>query len=565
MESNLLNRFLPRTEFTSYEDFKDNYRVTVPENFNFGYDIVDEYARIAPRKKALVWCNDRGDEKTFTFADIKEQSDKAANLLSAIGIKKGDPVMLIMKKRYEFWFCLIALHKLGAICIPASHLLTARDIVYRNTAANIKMVIVVNDERLLSSVEEAEAQSPSLEHKVVVGGTRDGWHSFDEGIKKASSTFERPTGAEATANDDTSMLYFTSGTTGMPKMVQHDFTYPLGHIITAKYWQNVRDNGIHFTIADTGWAKFAWGKVYGQWIAGSAVFAYDYENKFDPKKLLGVLDRHRITTFCAPATAYRMIMREEHSKESLRHLKECVVAGEPLYPEVFNEFKRQTGIPIREGFGQSETAVAVGNFPWMDCKPGSMGKPSPTYDVDLVHDDGRPCLPGERGHIVFRMDNGRPSGMFRAYYKSHELTSAAIHDGLYFTGDIAWRDEDGYYWYVGRADDTIKSSGYKIGPFEVESVLQEHPAVHECAVTGVPDPIRGQLVKATIVLHEGYAAGDDLAKEIQDFVKKMTAPYKYPRVIEFAEALPKTHSGKISRRTIRSADKKKSLAAAGEK
>ncbi|MCE5200415.1 MAG: AMP-binding protein [Armatimonadota bacterium] len=557
MESNLLGRYLPRIDFDSYKDFKENFNINIPENFNFGFDIVDEYARLDPEKVALVWCDDNDDEETFTFEDLKRYSNKAANFLRALGIGKGDSVMLMLKRRYEYWYMIVALHKLGAVAIPGTHMLTARDLEYRSNAAGIKMIITADDEHLMDAVDESQAESPTLKHKVVIRGARDDWHDLDLAMQKASDVFERPTGPEATTNDDTMLLYFTSGTTGMPKMVRHDNTYPLGHILTAKYWQNVQDNGLHLTVADTGWAKTAWGKIYGQWIAGSAVFVYDYNNKFDAKKMLTVLERYSVTTFCAPATVYRMLVREDLTEYDLKHLKHLCVAGEPLYPEVFASVQEAMGLSIHEGFGQTETAVALANFPWMEVKPGSMGKPSPSYDVELLDEDGLPCADGEEGEIIFHTEIRKPFGMFCEYYNNPKITRSAWSNGIYRTGDIAWRDKDGYYWYVGRADDAIKSSGYKIGPFEVESALQEHPAVHECAVTGTPDPVRGQVVKATIVLSEGYTASDELVKELQDHVKKITAPYKYPRVIAFTESLPKTISGKISRRTIKHADLEK--------
>lgn len=554
MDSSFLDRYVSPSEFSSYEDFKANFRINVPDNFNFGFDIVDEYARLQPEKKALVWCNDKGDERIFTFADINALSNKVANYLVSLGISKGDTVMLILGRRYEYWLCVVALHKIGAIAIPASHLLTGRDIIFRNNSAGIKMIIASDELHVLDAVDESVEHSPTLKHRIITHGQRPGWQNLHTMIESASDQFDRPTGDKATVNEDTLILYFTSGTTGNPKMVRHDHTYPLGHILTAKYWQNVQDNGLHLTVADTGWAKAAWGKIYGQWIAGSAVFVFDYDNKFDAKSLLDVMSKHRVTTFCGPATIYRMIVREDCSKYDLGSLKYCVVAGEPLYPEVFNTVRECLGLRIMEGFGQTETTVAIANYPWMDPKPGSMGKPSPGYDVDLLDDDGRPCAVGEEGHVVFRTDKHKPVGMFRGYFKSNELTNAAWRDGIYYTGDIAWKDNDGYFWYVGRADDTIKSSGYKIGPFEVESALQEHPAVHECAITGIPDQIRGQIVKATIVLNPGYTGCDELIKELQDHVKSFTAPYKYPRVIEFTDALPKTTSGKICRHKIKHAD-----------
>ena len=551
----MLKRFVSKVDFNSYEDFMENFRIIVPENFNFGYDVVDEAAAANPDKIALVWCDDKGGNKVFTFGQLKHFSDKTANFFSSLGIRRGDPVMLVLKRRFEFWFCILALHKIGAIAIPATHLLTPKDIVYRNNAADIKMIVSVSDEIVIRHIEESEAQSPSLSLKILVGGSRDGWLDFNAEIERAPEFFPRPSGDSATSNSDIMLLYFTSGTTGMPKMVQHDFTYPLGHILTAKYWQNVQEDGLHLTVADTGWAKAVWGKIYGQWIAGCAVFVYDYE-RFEPRKLLDVLVKYGITSFCAPPTIYRFLIKEDLSKYRFNKLTYCAIAGEPLNPEVYAQFLKATGIRLMEGYGQTESTVAIGTFPWLEPKPGSMGKPSPRYDIDLLNDDGKACDVGEEGQIVVRTGKGMPVGMFGGYYRDAELTTAVWHDDIYYTGDMAWRDEDGYYWFVGRADDLIKSSGYRIGPFEVESALIEHPAVIECAITPVPDPLRGQVVKASIVLAKGYIAGEELAHELQAHVKKVTAPYKYPRIIEFVDELPKTISGKIRRVAIREKDEK---------
>jgi acetyl-CoA synthetase len=542
--------------YSSYEDFVKNFKIKVPAHFNFAYDVVDEWAKVSPGKIAMVWCNDAGESRTFTFADMKRCSDKTANFFRSLGIKKGDPVMLILKRRYEFWFASIALHKLGAICIPATHLLTAKDIVYRNNAADVKMIVAVGDPAVIKHVNEAQAKSPSLKHKVVVGDVAAGWRNFADEVEKASEKFERPVGKNAADNDDIFFLYFTSGTTGMPKMVQHDFTYPLGHILTAKYWQNVVDNGLHLTVAETGWAKAAWGKMYGQWIAGSAVFTYDMD-KFVPKNLLQMMARYRLTTFCAPPTIYRYLIKEDLSKYDFSTLKYCVVAGEPLNPEVYTQFLKATGLRLMEGFGQTETTVQIANYPWMEPKPGSMGKPTPGYDIDIFDEKGRSCEVGEEGQIIIRTGRNKPVGMFNGYYRDKELTKTVWHDGVYYTGDVAYRDEDGYFWFVGRADDCIKSSGYRIGPFEVESALLEHPAVLECAITAVPDPDRGQVVKATVVLSKNYTPSEELKVTLQTHVKKVTAPYKYPRIIEFVSELPKTISGKIRRVEIRETDKKK--------
>jgi acetyl-CoA synthetase len=462
--------------------------------------------------------------------------------------------MLILKRHYEYWFCILALHKLGAIGIPATHLLTKKDISYRCQAADIKMIVAVNEDVLCHEVEASQSQSPSLKVKAVVNGRREGWIDFSAEMEQASEKFERPSGGLAVRNSDIMLLYFTSGTTGMPKMVQHNFTYPLGHILTAKFWQNVEDNGLHLTVADTGWAKAAWGKIYGQWLCGCAVFVYDY-NKFVPKELLAVISKYGITSFCAPPTIFRFFIKEDLAQYRFDKLKYCTVAGEPLNPEVYQQWLKATGLRLVEGYGQTELTVTVANFPWMGIKPGSMGKPSPGYDIDLVDENGHSCGVGEEGQIVLRTDKRRPPGMFDGYYRDPALTQKVWHDDVYYTGDNAWRDEDGYYWFVGRADDVIKSSGYRIGPFEVESALLEHPAVLECAITGVPDPDRGQVVKATVILTKNYKPSDELARELQEHVKTVTAPYKYPRIIEFATELPKTISGKIRRVEIRGRDR----------
>ncbi|MHB9133922.1 MAG: AMP-binding protein [Armatimonadota bacterium] len=552
----MFERFVSRTEFSSYEDFAANFAINTPEDFNFGWDVVDATAKDTPEKTALVWCNDEGEHATFTFAEINDASNKVANYFTSLGIGKGDMVMLILKRRFEFWFCIIALHKIGAIAIPATHLLTKKDLVYRNNAADIKMIVSVNEDRVAQAVDDAQADSPTLKRKMVMTGKREDWLSLQDGMAAASATLERPTGAAATKLDEMMLLYFTSGTTGMPKMVTHDYAYPLAHILTAYYWQNVRDGGLHLTVADTGWAKAAWGKLYGQWLCGTAVFVYDYE-RFDPKKLMEVLSQNKVTTFCAPPTIFRFLIKEDLSKYDLSSLRYCVVAGEPLNPEVYNAFLKQTGLKLMEGFGQTEMVVALATYPWVEPRPGSMGKPSPIYNIDIVDEEGNSCEVGEEGQIILRTGNGKPAGMFCGYYRDPVLTNSVWHDGLYYTGDLAWRDEDGYFWFVGRADDLIKTSGYRVGPFEVESALLEHPAVMECAITGVPDPVRGQAIKATVVLAKTYTAGDELVVELQEHVKKVTAPYKYPRIIEFVTELPKTISGKIRRVEIREDDKEK--------
>ncbi|HVO38697.1 MAG TPA: AMP-binding protein [Spirochaetia bacterium] len=545
----MLERYLKRTEFTSYEDFSESYCVTVPERFNFAWDVVDDIAHAEPGRRSLVWCDEKGAEASFTFGQMAEMSTRAATFFLSLGIGRGDPVMLILKRRYEYWFCLLGLHRIGAIAIPATHLLTKKDIAYRNNAASIKAIVSVGEQNVLDNVDAAMPESPTLKHRIGLGVRRAGWFDLIRGLEKAPSKLERM----PTENRDPSLLYFTSGTTGLPKMVEHDFAYPLGHILTAKYWQNVQDGGLHLTVADTGWAKAAWGKIYGQWLSGSAVFVYDYD-RFVPSALLGVITKNKVTTFCAPPTLYRFFIKEDLSRYDFSALRYCTVAGEPLNPEVYERFLSSTGIKLMEGYGQTEMTAAVAVFPWTEPKPGSMGLPSPGYDIDLIDDDGKPCDVGEKGQIVVRTDKRLPVGMFHGYYRDAELTARTWHDGIYRTGDVAWRDEDGYLWFVGRTDDVIKSSGYRIGPFEVESALIEHPAVLECAVTGVPDPDRGSVVKATVVLAKGYTASPELAAELQEHVKQTTAPYKYPRIIEFATELPKTISGKIRRVEIREKD-----------
>lgn len=548
----MLERFLEQTTFESQEDFKKNFKIKAPENFNFGYDVVDAWAEKAPQKKALCWTNDQGEHQDFTFAEIKQYSDQTASYFQSLGIGSGDMVMLILKRRYEFWFSIIALHKLGAVVIPATHLLTKKDIVYRANAADIKMIVCAGEEAIMDHIKEALPESLTLKTLVSVGPVvSDGFDDFHNGIENAAP-FVRP--EKVNANEDTSLMYFTSGTSGEPKMVIHDYLYPLGHISTASFWHNLHEDSLHLTIADTGWGKAVWGKLYGQWIAGATVFVYDHE-KFTPANMLQMIQDYKITSLCAPPTIFRFLIREDVTKYDLSSLKYCTIAGEALNPAVFDAFYKLTGIKLMEGFGQTETTLTICTFPWTTPKPGSMGLPNPQYDVDLLRSDGAKAEDGEQGQIVIHIDK-KPIGLFKEYYRDPERTYEAMHDGIYYTGDVAWRDEDGYYWFVGRADDVIKSSGYRIGPFEVESALMTHPAVVECAITGVPDEIRGQIVKATIVLAKEYKdkAGDDLIKEIQDHVKRVTAPYKYPRIVEFVDELPKTISGKIRRVEIRSQD-----------
>ena len=551
----MFEKYLKKSEFESLEDFQNKFEIIVPEQFNFAYDVVDEYARVNPTKRAICWVNDKGLHRDFTFADLKKASDDTASFLQSQGIGRGDKVMMILKRRYEFWFTILALHKIGAVGIPATHLLTPKDLIYRNNAAGVKMIISVSENEIVKSINDAMAGSPTVEKLISVGEpTPAGWVSFHEGVQKAQP-FVVPQGEAAAVNTDVSLLYFTSGTTANPKMVVHDFTYPLGHIVTAKFWQNVVNDGLHFTVSDTGWAKSVWGKIYGQWLAGAAVFVYDFE-KFTPDDLLSKISAYGITSFCAPPTIYRFLIREDFSKYYLSKLKWASVAGEPLNPVVYDTFYQLTGLKLREGFGQTETTLQIATFPWMEPKPGSMGVPSPQFDVHLVDADNNDCEDGDVGQIVIRTCEKIPVGLFSGYYRDAEKTASCHYDGIYYTGDLAWRDEDGYYWFVGRVDDVIKSYGYRIGPFEVESALMTHHAVIECAVTGAPDEIRGQVVKATIILAPEYRPGsEELAKEIQEHVKTVTAPYKYPRIIEFVTELPKTISGKIRRVEIREKSK----------
>lgn len=546
----MLEKFLKKTEFDSYEDFMENFAVKVPENFNFGYDIVDAWATEEPGRRALTWTNPAGEEHNYTFADMKEMSDCTASFLSSLGIGRGDRVMLMMKRRRQWWPTMVAITKLGATAVPATHLLTAADIEYRCNKAGIKAIIAAGDSIITRHVSEAMPHCPTVKILVSTGpSVPPGWHDLDKEAEKAAP-FVRP--EKVNENDDISLIYFTSGTTGEPKMVAHDFTYPLGHIITARCWHDLKGTDRHLTIADTGWGKAVWGKLYGQWITGSDVFVYDYD-KFVPADILNILSKYRITTFCAPPTIFRFLIREDVKAYDLSSLRHCTIAGEALNPSVFQEWKHLTGISLKEGFGQTETTLTVATYPWVEPRPGSMGVRGPQYDIDLVDSDGNPVEDGEEGEIIIHIDRKRPVGLFKCYLDDPQETSKAMRDGVYHTGDVACRDKDGYYWFVGRIDDVIKSSGYRIGPFEVENALMSHPAVVECAVTGVPDDIRGQVVKATIVLAKEWRDHnpEQLAREIQDHVKHTTAPYKYPRVVEFVESLPKTISGKIRRVALR--------------
>lgn len=549
----MVEKFLSRTVFTSQEDYIRNFRIRVPADFNFAYDVVDAYAAEEPDKKALLWTDDRGGEIQFTFADMKRETDRTASYFQSLGIGRGDMVMLILKRRYEFWFSILALHKLGAVAIPATHLLTRKDVVYRCNMAGIKAIVAAGEPVITGHIAAAMPESPTTKLLISVGPeVPEGFLDFHEGIRHAAP-FVRP--QHVNTNDDIMLMYFTSGTTGEPKMVAHDFTYPLGHISTGCFWHNLHEGSLHLTIADAGWAKAAWGKLYGQWLAGANIFVYDHE-KFTPADILRKIGQYRITSLCAPPTIYRFLIREDLSKYDLSSLEYCTTAGEALNGAVYDTFKRLTGVRLMEGFGQTETTLTLATFPWMEPKPGSMGVPNPQYDIDLLTPDGRSAEDGEQGQIVIRTDRGKPLGLFKEYYLNDGMMHEVWHDGVYYTGDVAWRDEDGYFWFVGRADDVIKSSGYRIGPFEVESALMTHPAVVECAITGVPDEIRGQVVKATIILGDKYRprAGEELIRELQDHVKQITAPYKYPRIIEFVDELPKTISGKIRRKAIRADD-----------
>lgn len=556
--SSLMDRFVSRTRFESYEDFSDNFKIIVPESFNFAFDVVDVYAKEHPDKVALVWCNDFGDERTFSFKDMKYLSDKAANFFLDCGIGKGDAVMLIMRSRFDFWITLIALHKIGAVAIPSTHMQNKKDLIYRIKKADLKMIVCVEDGGVADRVDLALAEIGDVPlHKVFVGpedAKRVGWRNLRKELLDSSHEFEKPSDLENSRNEDVLLAYFTPGTTGDPKMVIHDHTYPLGHIVTAKYWQNVVEDGLHLAIADTGWSKAVWGMIYGQWIAGSAIFAYDYD-LFDPEKMMEKIAKYQVTTFCAPLGIINQMIKADITKYDLSTLKYAATSGDSVNPAVYDSFLEKTGLQLMEGFGQTETGAVIANFPWMKPKPGSMGKPSPGYDVVLAGNEGEICGMGEEGVIVIRTDGSRPLGLFAGYYLEPEMTAGVFHDGNYHTGDIAWMDEDGYFWFVGRADDIIKTSGYRVRPTEVESALMSHQSVLECAVTGIPDPEKGQIVKASVVLEEGFSPSEELELELQNYVKGKAAPYKYPRVVEFVEEIPKTISGKIKRFEIRATDK----------
>lgn len=558
----MIERFLKQTRFSSEEDYRQHLKFIIPENFNFAYDVIDAWVEEAPNKPALLWTDEHGKELRFTFKELKEQTDQAAAYYQSLGIGHGDKVMLILKRHYQWWLSMLALHKLGAVAIPATHMLTKHDIVYRNERAGVKAILCVNDEYVTGQVKAAMAESPTVKVLVAVNSLSEETKAVPEGFHdwskewKQTDKFRRP--AFVNSNEDTMLMYFTSGTSGEPKMVAHDFLYALGHLTTGVFWHNLDENSIHLTVADTGWGKAVWGKLYGQWFAGATVFVFDHE-KFTAEKIMRQMERYRVTSFCAPPTIYRFMIQEDFTKYDLSSLTYCTTAGEALEPAVYEKFRQLTGIKMMEGFGQTETTMTLGTFPWMKPKPGSMGKPNAQYDIRLLKPDGTECEDGEKGEICVRVGDEKPLGLFKCYYRDEEKTKEVWHDGLYHTGDMAWRDADGYFWFVGRMDDVIKSSGYRIGPFEVESALMTHPAVVECAITGAPDPIRGMVVKATVVLTKEWKdkRSDSLVKELQEHVKHETAPYKYPRIIEFVDELPKTISGKIRRVEIREKDNRK--------
>jgi len=548
--NSILEKYTGSQEFSSYDDFMEQFHVDVPDDFNFGYDVIDAWAEAMPEKEALLWVNDQGEVQHVTYGAFKNITDQCAAFFQGIGIEKGDRVMLILKRRVEWWYSMVALHKIGAVVIPATHMLTEKDIMYRCHMAGISGIISCGDPLVLGHVQKARRFSPMLRHCISIGPiVPNGFYDFWRGLHEATP-FERPPRNKVT---DNFLLYFTSGTTGEPKMVMHDYSYPLAHIVTAKYWHRLNENSLHLTLADTGWGKAVWGKFYGQMLCGATVFVYDFEGRFIPSHLLKVIQDYRISSFCAPPTIYRFLIREELERYDLSALKWCTTAGEALNPSVFDEWKQKTGITIYEAYGQTETTMVVGTYPWVEPKPGSMGLPNPQYHIDIVDEQGNSVAPMEHGELVINVEKGKPLGLFKSYYRNDEMTEKRIVNGLYHTGDVVYRDNDGYLWFVSRIDDVIKTSGYRVGPFEVESALMTHPAVAECAVTAAPDEIRGQIVKATIVLTSEYEdkASEALASELQEHVKRETAPYKYPRIVEFVRELPKTISGKIKRAEIR--------------
>ncbi|MFZ5973885.1 MAG: AMP-binding protein [Bacillota bacterium] len=548
-----------RDDFATLEDLNKNYSITVGEDFNFAYDVIDLLGIQNPDKLAMLWVGENNEERRITFGELMELTNKTANFFKELGVVKGDKVMLVLKRGYQFWYALLALHKIGAVAIPATHLLTPKDFVYRCNSAGVKMIVITGDNQVAETADEALPECPTVTLKAVTKHEKavDGWVDFDAGVDAASPVWTRPAGEADTKSTDRAIIFFSSGTTGYPKMVSHDHTYPLGHILTGCFWHRVEDDGLHFTVSDTGWGKALWGKIYGQWLGGSAVFIYDFE-KFNPVDILSKIEKYKVTTFCAPPTMYRYMIKEDLKSFDFSALRHCTTAGEALNPEVYAQWKNQTGLKIFEGFGQTETTLCcLTVYPWMQPRLGSMGVPAPGYRMVICDENGNEVGAGVTGEICIRTDDeggGKPFGLFSGYYRDEEQTRQSWHDGLYHTGDTAYKDEMGFLWYVGRVDDVIKSSGYRIGPFEVESALMEHKAVLEAAVTGIPDEDRGFIVKATIVLVKGYEGCDALTKELQEHVKKVTAPYKYPRVIEYVDALPKTISGKIRRVEIREKD-----------
>ncbi|MBQ4641664.1 MAG: AMP-binding protein [Oscillospiraceae bacterium] len=517
------------------------------DKFNFAFDVIDALGRNKPERRAMLHVGADGTERTFTFQDMKKESARAANYFKAMGIKRGDRVMLVLKRHYQFWFAVLGLHKLGAVAIPATNQLLVKDFAYRFQAADVRAILCTADGDTADAVDEAAKQYPALAHKILVGGSRDGWHNFNEEYSMYSSHFARA--EDAPCGNDPMLMFFTSGTSGYPKLAAHNYKYPLGHFITAKYWHGVRPDGLHLTISDTGWAKSMWGKLYGQWLCEAGLFVYDFD-RFDAEKILPKFAQYGITTFCAPPTMYRMLAKQDLSRFDLSSIVHASTAGEALNPEVYRQFQNATGLDIMEGFGQSESTLIIGNLIGSSHKLGSMGKPVPLYSVQLLDAEGNPVDPGETGEICIDISKGLPCGLAYAYEGSPEVTAETWRDGYYHTGDLAWKDEDGFYWYVGRADDVIKSSGYRIGPFEIENVIMELPYVLECGVSAAPDEVRGQVVKASIVLVKDFKGTDELKKQIQDYVKSRTAPYKYPRIVEFRESLPKTTSGKIIRKQL---------------
>lgn len=557
----MIEKYLNRTDFSSYDDMKKNLSLNIPENFNFAYDVLDKWAETDPDKKALIWCDDK-EEKTITFGEMKELSDRLANSFSDMGIEKNDIVALVLKRRWEYWVSVMALTKIGACVMPVNHLMMKKDIIYRFNLCEVKTVIAGPRKEFLAEMEKAVPKCPYLKNKIIAGTEREGWIDFDELLKKGSPVWKRP---YLNDNKDVMMLYFTSGTTGHPKPLCHNYLYPIAHIITGRYMHCDEENKVDWTIADTGWAKASFGKLYGQWFCGSAVLTYDYE-RFNGDSVLKFIEKYKVNSFCAPPTVYKYFLKCELSEYDLSSVKCASSMGEPLPPEVFRQFKEKTGLEIRESFGQTESATLIGMFEGVEIKEGSIGKASPIYDICLIGEDNKPVSDGCEGKIAVKLGEKTkegyefplwdkytdyPLGLFGAYVEDTEKNSKIFTDKYYFTGDLAKRDSEGYYYFLSRDDDVIKTSGYRVGPFEVESVIAEHNAVSECAVIGIPDVQRGQIIKAFIILKEGFEPKDDLAEEIRQYVKNNTAPYKYPRVIEFVNDFPRTFSGKVKRKDLK--------------